>query len=276
MTDDLAAKPALVRRHYIDGRWGQVHLRAAGSVKSPKPPLVCLHQSPLSGRMYEPFLAEMGRDRLVVAPDTPGYGHSDPPPGKLSIAEYAEVHGHTIDTFCPGTIDVLGTHTGARMAVEVALQRPQQVKHLILVGAAVYTEEELAKQKQWTGVWLAPTEGSDGSHLLTMWNTWARFRAAGVTDAMIERYVADSLYDRSRARWAPDAVFAHDMGARLRLVGQPVLVFNARDDIYEATNRAAACLKRGRVVDMSPAGLALLEVKTGEIVVIVRQFLDRG
>ena len=34
-------------------------------------------------------MAELGTDRLVVAPDPPGYGASDPPPKPLSIANYA-------------------------------------------------------------------------------------------------------------------------------------------------------------------------------------------
>jgi pimeloyl-ACP methyl ester carboxylesterase len=76
-----------VRRCYLDGHYGQVHVRTAGSHGVVRP-LVCFHQSPLSGRIFEPLMAELGTDRLVVAPGTPGYGASDPPPRPLSIANY--------------------------------------------------------------------------------------------------------------------------------------------------------------------------------------------
>ncbi len=37
------------RKSYIDGRWGQVHVRELGE----GPPLLLLHQSPISGSQFE-------------------------------------------------------------------------------------------------------------------------------------------------------------------------------------------------------------------------------
>lgn len=258
-----------VRRRYVEGPFGQVHLYATDAAQNVRP-LVCFHQSPLSGRTFEALMRDLGRDRRIVAPDTPGYGHSDAPPRALSIGEYAEAHAAVIDAMNLGDIDVLGVHTGARIAVEFTRRHRAQVKHVVLVGAAVYTEEERAAQRAWTGASLTPTDGSDGSHLLRLWNNWAQFRGPGVTDDMIERYVSDSLRQRGTAGFAMQAVFAHDMGAALRELDQPVLVFNVRDDIYEATKRSAACLKNGRVVDLAPTGLWPLETRTREIADLIR------
>ncbi|MSO66086.1 MAG: alpha/beta hydrolase [Alphaproteobacteria bacterium] len=263
-----------LRKRYVDGRWGQVHLRVTEPEHPSARPIVCLHQSPLSSRSYETFMREMAGDRRVFAIDTPGYGESDPPPAPIaSIAEYAAGHGEVVDALGLGEIDIVGTHTGARMAVELALQRPKQVRHLVLVGCSCYSDEERERQRSWNEASFKATEGSNGEHLVTTWKNWSQFRWEGVSDAMIERYVSDSIRDRSRATWALQAVFAHDMSARVRLVDQPVLIFNVRDDIYEATKRAGPLLKRGRVVDMSPAGLWLLEVKTAEVARMVREFL---
>lgn len=258
-----------VRRHYAEGPYGQVHLYTAGTANAVRP-LVCFHQSPLSGRTFDALMRDLGRERRIIAPDTPGYGQSDAPPRALSIGEYAEAHAAVIDAMKLGDIDVLGVHTGARIAVEFTRRHRAQVKHLILVGAAVYTEEERAAQRAWTGASLQPTENSDGSHLLQTWKNWAQYRSPGVTDAMIERYVSDSLRQRATAGYAMQAVFSHDMGAALRDIDQPTLVFNVRDDIYEATKRSAACLKNGRVVDLSPSGLWPLETRTAEIAGMIR------
>lgn len=261
--------PVAVRRRYTEGPYGQVHLYETGAANTVRP-LVCFHQSPLSGRTFDALMRELGQERRIVAPDTPGYGQSDAPPRALSIAEYAEAHAAVIDAMDLGEIDVLGVHTGARIAVEFCRRHREQAKHLTLVGAAVYTEEERAAQRAWTGASLQPTEGSDGTHLTRMWKNWAQFRGPGVTDEMIERYLSDSLRQRGIAGFAMQAVFSHDMGAALRDLDLPILVFNVRDDIYEATRRSAACLKNGRVVDLSPCGLWPLETRTVEIADLIR------
>ncbi len=70
--------------------------------------------------MFEPLLAHMGTDRLALAPDTPGYGLSDPPPAPLSIPDYAAALGDAVDALDLGEIDLMGAHTGSRIAVEFA------------------------------------------------------------------------------------------------------------------------------------------------------------
>ncbi len=261
-----------LRKRYIDGRWGQVHMRVAEPDRETARPVVCLHQSPLSSRTYEALMRELGQDRRVVAIDTPGYGESDPPPAPASIVDYASSHGEIVDALGYGEIDMIGTHTGARMATELAIQRPKQVKHLSFIGCSVYTDEEREKQRAWNDDSFKHTEGSKGEHLQVTWNNWSQFRWEGVTDEMIDRYISDCLRDRSRATWALQGVFAHDLRTRLPLVEQPTLVFNVRDDIYEATKRAGDLLKRGRVVDMTPARLWLTEVKTKEVADMIRDF----
>ena len=72
--------PPGVRRAYAEGRFGQIHYRIAEpTTTTDKVPLVCFHLSPNSGRVYALWLAEMAKDRIAVAPDTPGFGESDAP-----------------------------------------------------------------------------------------------------------------------------------------------------------------------------------------------------
>ena len=75
-----------VDRMYVDGRFGQLHVYHAGSAQErDRLPLMCFHMSPFAAVIYEAFLSEMGKDRLAIAVDTPGFGNSDatptPPPG---------------------------------------------------------------------------------------------------------------------------------------------------------------------------------------------------
>ena len=69
-----------IRRQFIDGEYGQLHLRVAKPANPIHPPLYCLHMSPKSGRLFEAFMRGACQDRIMVAPDYPGYGESAPPP----------------------------------------------------------------------------------------------------------------------------------------------------------------------------------------------------
>ena len=42
-------------------------------------PLICIVPAPLTGRVFKPLLATLGKDRSVYAPDMPGSGESDAP-----------------------------------------------------------------------------------------------------------------------------------------------------------------------------------------------------
>jgi pimeloyl-ACP methyl ester carboxylesterase len=260
-------------RQYVRGRWGQLHLHLAAPVAaSDRPPLVCFHLSPGSSRMFRPFLAEMSNDRTAIAVDTPGYGESDPPPAPTTLQAYAETLASVLDELGTVQVDLFGAHTGSRLAVEIAHLRPQQVRRLILYGAAIYTEEERARQK---AAFARPKPISpDGSHLADRWTGWASWRWDGVTDEMIGRYAADSVRDFERHWWAHQAVFEHDMGARLSSLSQEVLVLCARDDIEEPTRRARDAIRRGRYLERLDWGHWFLEVDPIGAATVVRGFLD--
>ena len=63
-----------VRRGYVDTRHGQVHYRESGKGA----PLVLLHATPRSARVYTKLQALLAKRFHVIAPDTLGFGNSDP------------------------------------------------------------------------------------------------------------------------------------------------------------------------------------------------------
>jgi pimeloyl-ACP methyl ester carboxylesterase len=136
-TPRVADTEPRLRRAYFECRYGQLHVHNAippGGGFEEGTPLLCLHPAALSGRVFQRFLQLMGRDRSVYAPDLAGCGESDGPVGRANAAEHAGAIGDFLDAMRFRSIDVLGYHAGALIAIELAIARPQQVRRLILVG----------------------------------------------------------------------------------------------------------------------------------------------
>lgn len=225
-----------VRRAYIDGPHGQLHLRIAGSGA----PLVLLHQSPLSGDQFRaalPLLAEAGF--CAVAMDTPGFGQSDRPAAPVGIAGYADAVPAVIEAMGWQRAHIVGHHTGASIAASLAARRPELVDRLVLNGVALLSDEERTHFAQFRFAPLEPQ--ADGSHLLAAWNQrlaaspgWSHIEA-------MHRYVTALLANPEHYHWGFTAAFAHDMAADLTAITAPTLILsNTGEDLYAASRRAHA------------------------------------
>ena len=263
-----------LRRLYVDCRYGQLHVRSAFPSSGgfdELTPLVCLHQSPMSSRVFRGFLELMGTDRSVYAPDTPGFGESDPPPSRPLIADYAAAICDFIDQMRLRQVDLLGYHTGSAIAAEVAIARPRQVRRLIMVAAPVFNEAEREAFRQ--APWPVPPR-EDGAHLVEEWQRSLRWRGAGVTLRQLAEGFAEKLRNGAHAWWGAAAAVGYDAESRLPQVTQPVLVLRPNDDLWEATARAEALLRNASLVDLPEAGFGLFDVAPEVVAGQVRNFLD--
>ena len=154
-----------IRRGFVGHGEGCLHLRWAGD----GPALVALHESPRSSLSLLPLIDGLASHRTVVAFDTPGYGHSDPLDADVPTGEdYALAFARTLDALGLAAAPIYGTHTGAALAVELALRKPARVAALLLDGFAAFDREE---QADFVGRYLAPFEPSwDGAHLAHLWS----------------------------------------------------------------------------------------------------------
>jgi pimeloyl-ACP methyl ester carboxylesterase len=151
------------RRAYFDCRFGQLHVRTAFPTTGgfdEQVTLFCLHADQSSSRAFARFLPEIADVRSVYAPDLPGLGESDPSPA-ASVAEAAGAIADLAGDLRLRQIDVLGLHTGARVALDLAAARPQLVRRLVLVG--VLDTERLPIVEQHALVMRTRLETADGT-----------------------------------------------------------------------------------------------------------------
>lgn len=137
--------------------------------------VLLLHAGIADRRMWAPQVAALAAaGHEVVAPDLPGFGDAPLEPGTIDYVGFAAGH---LDR--PTTI--VGCSFGGRIALELALSRPDLVERLVLVGAGLgawdwsestqagFADEEEAlgrgdlskAAEQQAGMWLAPNASSE-------------------------------------------------------------------------------------------------------------------
>ena len=262
------------RRSFVDCRYGQMHLYTISPTESgaiARPPLLCIHQTPKSSRQTLGLGRDLARDRLVYAPDLPGFGDSDPPGAPPRIEDYADCLGTLVDALELDVLDILGNHTGAMNAVELALTRPHQVRRLVLIGVPLLNEvEKDAIRAQPFPVAAEP----DGSHLITEWQRALQWAGPGQTQAMIESGFLDKLKAGRHGQWGAQAALAYPMGDRLAKVNQRVLAIGPRDDLWEISPRAAPLIQNGRFEPWPDYGFGVMDVATAKLAAVIRAHLD--
>lgn len=262
-----------VRRAYFDCRFGQLHVRTAFPTSGgfdEHATLLCLHRSPRTSRAFAKFLPEMARDRSVYAPDMPGYGESDPPPQRPAIADYAAAMADFVDAMRLREIDLLGHHTGALVAAELGILRPEQVRRVILVSVPVFNlEEREAFQARSSQTPLT----EDGAHLLREWQRQLQSRGPGTTLEDCADGFAERLHSGANALWGINAAYNYAANERLPLLRQPVLVIRPQDEHWDAAPRARQLLRNARVVDLPDHGAGIFSVAPQPVAQHARDFL---
>ncbi len=271
-----------VRCGYADGRWGQVHYRIAGAGRNSLgtgavTPLLMLHPTPKSGWIYEGLMARLAPGRPIVAPDTPGYGASSPPPAPPSIEDYAGEMLALVDSLVaqgnlpPGPIDVMGYHTGSVTAAAMALLHPDRVRRLVLVSLAAYDAAERQTRREALANWPGPA--ADGSHLMAMWNLLGRLCDPRVTLDWKHQSLTENLRCGDRAPWGYDAVYRYDLRDALARIGHPMLILNPEDDLWDLTRRSAPLAPAAHYVELPGWGHGLFDLETAPIAALVEDFI---
>jgi len=262
-----------VRRGYFESRYGQLHVYNAmprGGGFEEGTTLLCLHETPLAGRMFDGLQKILGCDRSVYAPDLPGYGQSDSPAEQPTVEDYAAAMGDFLDTMRLRRIDVMGCQTGALIALELAIARPAQIRRVVVSAVPGLDDAERAAflRSPWPG-----PASEDGSYLEREWRRAAAAAKRPLPLDIAARRVAAMLQNGVNASWGMRAAVHYPVRARLALVTQPVLVLRAADEFWESSLRVRELLPKARIVDFPAHGAGLVEAAPQAVADAVAAFL---
>ncbi|NBU24755.1 MAG: alpha/beta fold hydrolase [Gammaproteobacteria bacterium] len=241
----LMATPAITR-HFATitgGRWGarQVHYRRAGS----GPVVLCLHQSPLSSRDMLATLARWHPHFTCIAPDTPGFGLSDPlGVPRAEMTDFADAVVEFMDALGIARAAVYGFHTGAMITLALAAHHPQRIACAVANGVVLLTEQERADMVEHYLPPLLPAW--DGSHLAWLWARlreqtiffpWYRAAAAArlggglPPPATLQGALLDFMRSGDHYRVGYRAAFTLRSDEALRRAAAPLLATAASTDV---------------------------------------------
>jgi len=172
-----------------------IFYREAGPTDAPT--LLLLHGLPSSSRMFEPLFAQLSDHYHLVAPDYPGFGHSDwPEPNKFAYTfdHIAETMNHFTEALGLSRYTLYMQDYGGPVGFRMALAHPDRIEALIVQNAVSHNEGLGAIWKTRRAFWAdrVANESALRSNLLSLQTTRARHVGS---DPNVERYNPDLWTD---------------------------------------------------------------------------------
>ena len=159
--------------------------------------LLLLHGLPSSSGMFEPLFARLSDRYHLIAPDYPGFGHSDwPDPKKFAYTfdHFARIMDHFTETLKILRYTLYMQDYGGPVGFRMILAHPERVEALIVQDAVAHSEGLGVKWNTRRAFWAdrAANESALRSNLLSL--EAARARHVG-DDPDVERHDPDLWTD---------------------------------------------------------------------------------
>lgn len=137
----------------------KVFYREAGDPTAPT--VVLLHGTPSSSFMFRNLIPRLAGRYHVLAPDYPGFGHSDQPDPKAYAYTFDNL-AHTVDAFLQQKhvtkYSIYVQDYGGPVGMRIALAHPERVQSLIFQNANAYREGLIRPVwDTFMALWDAPT-----------------------------------------------------------------------------------------------------------------------
>jgi pimeloyl-ACP methyl ester carboxylesterase len=282
-------RATLYRTTEIDGL--SIFYREAGPKTGPT--LLLLHGLPSSSRMFEPLFTRLSDRYHLIAPDYPGFGHSDWPDPKKFVYTFdhiAEIMNHFTEEMGLSRYTLYMQDYGVPVGFRMAVAHPERVEALIVQDGVAHNEGLGANWRTRREFWKdrAANEAALRTNLLSLQTT--KTRHVG-DDPNVELYNPDLWTDEYAFLNAPGQVeiqsdlfydyrtnveaypkwqaWMQKTQPRLLVIwGKHDLSFDPREP-----ERYRKDVPKGQVHVLDGAGHFALDTKADEIAAFVRAFM---
>jgi pimeloyl-ACP methyl ester carboxylesterase len=185
--------PTFYRSIQVDGI--SIFYREGGPKDAPA--ILLLHGLPSSSRMFDSLFARLSDRFHLIAPDYPGFGHSEWPDPKTfayTFDHYAEIMNHFSEILKLSRFTLYMQDYGGPVGFRMVLAHPERVESLIVQNAVAHNEGLGANWKTRRAFWADRGANEDAlrENLLSL--AAARTRHVG-SDPNVERYDPDLWTD---------------------------------------------------------------------------------
>jgi pimeloyl-ACP methyl ester carboxylesterase len=261
-----------MRRAFHDALEGAIHYATAGEGQ----PVLLLHQTPRSWDEYRDVIPILARERRVIAMDTIGYGDSHKPAHRCGIEDYARGAIALLDALGIGTTAVVGHHTGAVIAMELAAAYPERIGRLVL-SASPWLDAAAREARKGRAIVDHVEEKPDGSHVAELWQQRQRFYPGNRPD-LLHRFVADALKAGEKLKEGHEACSNYRMEERIGRIRCPTLVTCGTADpfSYPKMEIVARHIPGSRVEPIRGGSVAVVDEMPEAFAALVLRFLREG
>ncbi|NKY58404.1 alpha/beta fold hydrolase [Nocardia flavorosea] len=261
-----------VRFGYADTSFGQLHYAEQGS----GPVLLLLHQTPRSWDEFRELIPLLASGHRVIAMDMVGFGASAALPAPQTIEMFAAGAWALLDELGIPRVAVLGHHTGAAVALEMAAAHPGRVEAVIL-SSCPWVDQAHRAGRSGGGTVDRAERTPDGRHLGTLWELRRPYYPQPGTD-LLDRFMHDALTYGLDPAEGHRACARYRMEERIGAVRAPVLLLGAAADPFSIGNLPTlrARLTGAAIVEQvifAEGTVALIEHEAPRIAGSVRRFL---
>ena len=219
------------------------------------PPVVLVHGYGVSGAYMLPLARLLSGSLYALVPDLPGQGKSESMHGGCGIDELADMLGRWIEAAGLIRPAIVANSMGCQIATSLAVQRPNRVGPMVLIGPTVDPSRRRARRQLLSAV---RDSGREPFALLAL----AARDNASVGIRPLLATARSALADR--------------IEERLPRIEQPTVVVHGEEDGFvglDWAERAASLLPRGRLVVIPGEPHAVHYTRPGLVAEIVLDLL---
>ncbi|MDG6995080.1 MAG: alpha/beta hydrolase [Nitrososphaerota archaeon] len=254
---------------YANTPKGQIHYMTSGKGA----PVLLLHQTPRSSDEFLEVLPLLSKNFRAIAMDTIGFGNSYKPKKVITIEDCARGVIDFLDTMNIRQTHLVGHHTGAVIAIEVAVSHPSRVKRLVLSGCP-FVDEEVRKKNR--PLMDADEEKVDGSHLLSLWRRRKSFYPEDRPD-LLRRFMIDALLAGENRINGHAMVHEYRLEDKYARISQPTLLISGTKDrwSYPVMSKISKLIKNSQTFVIEGGTVPLPDHMPKEYALAVSSFLSK-